>query len=205
MPLNDKYRPDPHKWVCTCPAFARSRFLTCKHLIQAVQPVPPTFFLQVKRNRTLPFWQHPTLIPLEGNPSVTANSSHATKAADDDDDNEQDPCREASNEDDTENIVDMEATLWECDGGTYRERLVDDITVIWDFCDRLVYQLQFEDRRMLERVETLEREGASLLRLVSAGRDGQTRRGVHHRRRGIQQPAVRRFTEHDPRRKDVDT
>ena len=121
MPLNDKYRPDPHKWVCTCPAFVRSRFLACKHLVQAVQPVPPTFFLQVKWNRTLPFWQHPTLVPLEGNPSdVTANSSHAMEAMDDND-NEQEPCGEASDEDDTEDIIDMEATPWECGGGTYRE------------------------------------------------------------------------------------
>src|SRR6202011_5561231 len=69
MPLNERYRPDPYKWVCTCPAFVRSRFLICKHLIQAV---PPTFFLQVKQNRTLPFWQHPTLVPLEGAPSHPA-------------------------------------------------------------------------------------------------------------------------------------
>jgi hypothetical protein len=70
----------------------------------------PTF-LQVKRNRTLPFWQHPTLVPLEGNPSdATANSSHATKAADDNNDDEQEPCRETSDEYDTGNIVNMEAT-----------------------------------------------------------------------------------------------
>jgi hypothetical protein len=48
---------------------------------------------------------------------------------------------------------------------TYRERLVDNITTIWDFCDGLEYQLQFEDWRMLE---TLEWEGASFLRLAKA-------------------------------------
>ena len=42
-----------------CPAFVCSRFLICKHLVQAVQPV---VFLQVKRNRTLPFLEHPTFI-----------------------------------------------------------------------------------------------------------------------------------------------
>ena len=139
----------------------------CKHLIQAVQPVPPTFFLQVKRNRTLPFWQHPTLVPLEGKLSNTANSSHTTPATDDDDDNEREPCGEASDEDedDAENIVDTEATPWACDGGTYRERLVNNITTIWDFCDGLKYQLQFEDWQMLE---TLEQEGAPFLRLAKA-------------------------------------
>jgi hypothetical protein len=48
-PVNDKYRPDPKRWVCICPAFVRSRFLICKQLIQAVQPV---VFPQVERNRT---------------------------------------------------------------------------------------------------------------------------------------------------------
>jgi hypothetical protein len=42
-----------------------------------------------------------------------------------------------------------------------------------------------------------EHHFCDLQKLVSAGRDGQTRRGVHHRRRGIQQPVVRCFTEHD--------
>jgi len=66
LPLNPKYKPDSHRWVCTCPSFVRSRFLLCKHLVQAVRPVPPIFFLEVKRNRTTPFWQHPGLVLLEG-------------------------------------------------------------------------------------------------------------------------------------------
>jgi hypothetical protein len=36
-PVNDKYRPDPKRWVCIFPAFVHSRFLICKHLVQAVQ------------------------------------------------------------------------------------------------------------------------------------------------------------------------
>jgi hypothetical protein len=110
---------------------------------------------------------HPTLVPLEGNPSeAAANFSHTTPVADDDN-NEQEPSGGASDkdEDDTENIVDMEATPWACDGGTYRERLVNNITTIWDFCDGLEYQLQFKDRQMLK---TLEWEGASFLWLAKA-------------------------------------
>jgi hypothetical protein len=159
MPLNDKYRPDAHKWVCTCPSFVRSRFLICKHLIQAVQPVPPTFFLQVKRNRTLPFWQHPTLVPCEGNPSVP-NPCPSTSGENGDDltgDTSDD-------EDDADNIVDTEATIWAGEG-TYRERMVENVKTIRDFCNGLDYQLQFEDRRMLE---ALEREGAAFLRLAKA-------------------------------------
>jgi hypothetical protein len=42
--LHDKYRPDPQRWVCTCPRFVVSRFLICKHLVQSVHPVNPKFF-----------------------------------------------------------------------------------------------------------------------------------------------------------------
>ena len=73
-PVNDKYRPDPVQWVCTCPSFVHSHFLICKHLVQAVQPMPPIFFLQVKRNRTVPFWEHLTLIPLDTIPSNTTTT-----------------------------------------------------------------------------------------------------------------------------------
>lgn len=53
LPINDAYRPDPKCMVCTCPLFVTSHFLICKHLVQAVKPVPPKFFLEVKRQRTL--------------------------------------------------------------------------------------------------------------------------------------------------------
>ena len=48
LPLNEKYRPDPLRWVCTCPQFVVDRFLICKHLVQSVHPVHPVFFLEVK-------------------------------------------------------------------------------------------------------------------------------------------------------------
>ncbi|KAJ7782228.1 hypothetical protein DFH07DRAFT_764395 [Mycena maculata] len=63
LPLNPKYRPDPYRWVCTCPYFFKSRFLLCKHLVQAVHPVDPVFFHKVERSRTLPSWSHPAHIP----------------------------------------------------------------------------------------------------------------------------------------------
>lgn len=66
--LHDKYRPDPRRWVCTCPHFVLSRFLICKHLVQSVRPVNPEFFFEVDRNRTTPFYSHASLIesPLDG-------------------------------------------------------------------------------------------------------------------------------------------
>jgi len=160
MPLNEKYRPDPHKWVCTCLAFVHNWFLICKHLIQ---PVQPTFFLQMKRNRTLPFWQHPTLVPLEG---LSHPAMDATPAR-----NEGNGEQERSGEigncdgDDTDNVVDTESILWVGDGSTYHEGLTHTIATIWYFCNGLEYQLQFEDQQMLD---TLEKEWASFLWLAKA-------------------------------------
>ncbi|OBZ78537.1 hypothetical protein A0H81_00404 [Grifola frondosa] len=57
LPLNPKYRPDPYRWVCT------------------LHPVNPAFFLEVTRNRTIPFWSHTSLIPLNG---IILNAAAAT-------------------------------------------------------------------------------------------------------------------------------
>jgi hypothetical protein len=65
LPLNDAYKPDVMKWVCTCPAFVTNRFLICKHLIQGVHHNPPLFFVKVKRNQTVPFWRHGLLKVLD--------------------------------------------------------------------------------------------------------------------------------------------
>ena len=75
LPLNDKYRPDAHTWICTCLDFRKSRFLICKHLVQSCHPVPPLFFLQVQHNRTTPFWKHKKLVPLVTGKHVTASIS----------------------------------------------------------------------------------------------------------------------------------
>ena len=64
MPINEAYRPDVKRWVCTWPAMVLNQFLLCKHLVQAVQPVSPLFFLQVRRQWTAPIWSHPLLKPL---------------------------------------------------------------------------------------------------------------------------------------------
>jgi hypothetical protein len=64
MLLNERYCPDTKHFVCTCPRFVVSRFLLCKHLVQQFHPADPQFFLKVTRNRTLPFWSHPSLKPL---------------------------------------------------------------------------------------------------------------------------------------------
>ncbi|KAF7966149.1 hypothetical protein HWV62_39928 [Athelia sp. TMB] len=172
LPLNPKYRPDPCKWVCTCPYFVKSRFLVCKHVIQSVHDVPPIFFLEVKRRRTLPIWQHPKLVPLVPRPHAEASAaageplspapgnetigSHAMSPAPENDN------PDADDDDDDDDAVDTQIGQW-AGGQTLRESFLDEIQTIRDFCDGLEYQVQFEDRRMLE---TLQREGASFLRLA---------------------------------------
>ena len=64
MPINDASQAKVEEWVCTCPAFAVSRFLVRKHLVQRIHKVPP-IFLGFERFREPPFWRHKTLRPLE--------------------------------------------------------------------------------------------------------------------------------------------
>jgi hypothetical protein len=170
IPLNEKYRPDPHQWVCTCPSFLTSRFLLCKHLVQAVQPVPPHFFLEVNRNRTTPFWTHKTLIPLENDPPMSADTptphtspDTGSLASESDSDDEQDV---------DDSLIDMGTNTDSTERLTFRERLLKHIHLLQDFCGGLEFQLQFSDQRMLQ---VLEREGAGMLRLAENCLDRERR------------------------------
>ena len=51
---------------------------------------------------------------------------------------------------------------WE---GTFRERFAENTKTLREFCDGLEYQIQFEDRRMLEAIE---RDGSSMCRLAQS-------------------------------------
>lgn len=176
VPLNPKYRPDPYKWVCTCPYFVKSRFLLCKHLVQAVHPVDPVFFLEVQRNRTIPFWSHPSLIPLlpptgptlapvtQGapTPAVTIIPTAQSGARAEDSDAEGDDG--VGSDDDDDGLVDTGNSA-ELNTGreTFDERLTAYIQTMRDFCDGLEYQRKFQDSRFLN---TLERQGAGFFRLA---------------------------------------
>jgi hypothetical protein len=165
LTLTDKYKPDAWRWVCTCRHFVKSRFLVCKHLVQAIEPVPPIFFLEVQRNRTTPFWTHASLKPLHPNPNPSPNPSQlpaqvANLEPELNMPNMQpglgDDCDEDSGSDD-DDLVDTGAK------GTFKERLDNHLQVLRDFCDILEHQKQFNDHRMLA---TVERDGAGLLRLA---------------------------------------
>ena len=119
--VNNKYRPNPVQWVCTFLSFMCSHFLICKHLVQAIQPMPPIFFLQVTWNCTVPFWKHPTLIPLNSIPINTTTtqipSEYKHQEVEDSDKSD----KEGSNDKDNEgedNVVDSMAREDVNNGGT---------------------------------------------------------------------------------------
>ena len=165
MPINDAYQPKVEEWVCTCPAFAISRFLVCKHLIQRMQKVPPTFFLEAVRFREPPVWRHKSLRPLEeyrGN-SATVATQHVEEGNKDADlgaDVEDDENEGGSDDEEDE---EEEVGTYQHDGRTFEEALMDEIKLIEEFTAGLKHQTQFRDRRLLN---ALQREGAGFLRFA---------------------------------------
>ena len=170
MPMNEKYRPDIKRFVCTCPHFVVSRFLLCKHLVQQFCPVDPRFFLEVTRNRTLPFWSHPLLKPL-----VTATDVAEPELADDPkatDGNEADPVYNRLNlaaytsddgfDDDDDGLIDTGGS-YNTEKNAVKKKMEDYIRIIRDFCDGLEYQLKFHDPQFLT---TLEKDGAGFIGLA---------------------------------------
>ena len=175
MPINERYRPDVKRFTCTCPQFIISRFLICKHLVQLFHPVNPRFFLEVTRNRSLPFWSHPSLKPI----SLSREEIEAyQKTATIDDENDEAPgdlysrVNTAKNEvddfdfesEDDDALIDT----WENGGDdlekkTYEEEMEDYIDLIRDFCNGLEFQIKFQDRRFLK---TLQRDGAKFFQLA---------------------------------------
>src|ERR1700720_1640901 len=160
MPIKPKYQLDIVQWVCTCPYFVTSCFLVCKHLVQSLGPIPATFYLQVKRNRTTPFWLHPILQPQGYHPTTVSGNDGDSLMEDDNPLNQN--VRTEDSEDEEDSLIDTEPGLAAGDQRSFCERFSNHINTIQDFCNGLEYQLKFEDNRMLE---TLEREGASFLRL----------------------------------------
>ncbi|KAG1739721.1 hypothetical protein EDB19DRAFT_1978114, partial [Suillus lakei] len=135
------------------PNFVKTRFLVCKHLVQSVHPVVPTFFLEVQWNRTIPFWTHPLLIPLDSCPPPLATAAMPVPVP-------LEPANEGEMESGDEVGDGAEDDL--LDTRTFQERMLTHVKNIHDFCDGLEYQIQFNDYRMLT---VLERNGSSFLRL----------------------------------------
>ena len=139
--INPKYRPNSLKWVCTCPYFVTSWFLVCKHLVQSVGPVPPIFYLEVKHNRTTPFWSHPVL-PQNDPQHPIASSDNVEKL---NNDNDNAAAHDDDDDDGDSDLVNTMPGLATIDRETFHERFNKHIKTIRDFCNGLEYQLQFED------------------------------------------------------------
>jgi len=52
------------RWTCTCRAIQYNAFHLCKHLVQSIPSLPPTFWNQVVRHHTMPLYCHPVLRPI---------------------------------------------------------------------------------------------------------------------------------------------
>lgn len=158
LPVNPAYKTDAKKMICTCPSLPISRFLLCEHVVQGVAPVPPVFFLEVKLQRTAPFLVHPSLRPLSDDESACEASSddiNLTRA-----DTAADASLDSEDKDD-DDLVDTQPD----DQRTFVEAIDENIDLILEFPQGLKFQRQFHNQRMLQ---TLEREGASFLRLARA-------------------------------------
>ena len=183
MPINDAYRPNAKRFVCTCPRFAVSRFLLCKHVVQLFHPVNPRFFLEVTWNWTLPFWSHPSLKPLIDDTEATEQDLDVPLATGDDGgDNAWSPLNMAGlnledepdadrNDNEGEGdegegddgLVDTEERWVNADKKMYKEKMDNYIRIIREFTDGLEYQGKFQDPRFLT---TLEKDGAGFFRLA---------------------------------------
>jgi len=174
IPINDAYQPKVEEWVCTCPAFAISCFLVCKHLVQRMHKVPPTFFLEAVRFREPPFWRHKTLRPLEEYRSDSVAVARQLVEGRDEDpdlgaevDDDENEGGSADEEDEEE-----EVGTYQHDGRTFEEALMVEIKLIEEFTAGLKHQTQFRDGRLLN---ALQREGAGFLRFAKACMDKERR------------------------------
>ncbi|KAJ6558978.1 hypothetical protein B0H10DRAFT_2369275 [Mycena sp. CBHHK59/15] len=160
LPVNPAYKTDAKKMICTCLSMPTSRFLICKHTVQAMKPVPPVFFLEVKRRCVAPFWVHPLLRPLSDESDVS-DAVMEQPSSDTWDVGPLDPALDSDDSDD--DLVDTQIAGE--DQPTFLEAMDGNIDLILEFAKGLKYQRQFRDQRMLQ---SLEREGASFLRLAKA-------------------------------------
>ncbi|KAI5824593.1 hypothetical protein K523DRAFT_315006 [Schizophyllum commune Tattone D] len=59
------YETNVAQWICNCGRQKYSAYHICKHLVQAVNPPPISFWNHVHRRRTSPLYRHPALVPRE--------------------------------------------------------------------------------------------------------------------------------------------
>jgi hypothetical protein len=171
-PVEEKYRPNTHLWVCSCPYFVRSRFLVCKHLVQSVEPVPPAFFWEVRRRRTRPFWKHRSLIPLNPEDAPLVEVVELEPAGDEAVKVDSEISWQLGLGTDADSDSEDEDNSFIVSNKTFQERMTERIQLLNDFAKGLEHQIQFNDTRFLN---TLEREGAAFFRLAGNCLDREKR------------------------------
>ncbi|KAI6004988.1 hypothetical protein EDC04DRAFT_2908091 [Pisolithus marmoratus] len=145
-------------------------------VVQAMHPVSSTFFLEVQRNRTTPFWSHPTLVPLDGSFSPLESSQLEREVARRGSIGEREMSEGEEDEEPDGNMVDTAAVV-KTDQRTFKECFSHLIANLRDFTSGLEYQIQFGDHRMLN---TVEHEGASFIRLMENCLDRERRENSSH-------------------------
>jgi hypothetical protein len=161
-PDDPKYASDPVAWTCACPHFVKSRFLICKHLVQAVEIVPPRFFQEVSRRRSTPFWKHATLHPLDNH----------TIQEPERDDNFKDsglPHKDVEADEISDSgSLELSDELFIISSKTFDERLDELLIKLGNFTKDIEHQRQFRDSRFLTQ---LEQATAPYIRLIDRCND----------------------------------
>ena len=163
-PDDPKYATDPSRWVCACPSFIRSRFLICKHLVQSVHPVSPRFFIDVRRRRTTPFWQHEDLRPLSDDLDIMPSTEDIIDFV-------YDPPEIGLEDESSEDLAEADQHFL-LSRATFDDSLDHRIAQLQDFIKGLEHQRQFRDMRFLHQVE---RHGASFFRYIEDLQDLEKR------------------------------
>jgi hypothetical protein len=147
-PEDSMYITDPHRWTCSCPHFPTSRFLVCKHLVQACEPIHARFFQVVPaRNRVAPFWQHALLVPKGGHREPLQHGNAAPDRARFDPSLDNDIAEDFDEDSDSDNSDDNEVFPEDV---PYQDSYLDLKHKLLFLVAALDHNAQFTDRRMLE-------------------------------------------------------
>jgi len=178
-PDDDTYNPLPYRWVCSCPAFVKSRFLVCKHLVQLVHRVPPKFFQQVVRERSFPIWRHADLRPLappkgDDLPELVKSSAGVEAEGPEKQVNDLEEC----DKDEDEENVSNSASEGESDGGSEVEegaeaeiggktKEMEEIAAqLRDLADAIQYNAQYADPRALAIIAQKTKVSVHLIKKI---------------------------------------
>ena len=195
-PDDPKYATNPQRWVCTCPAFIRSQFLICKHLVQSMHPVTPRFFIEVTCRRTTPLWRHPDLCPLSENLEDMDPETDVSDA-------EYQPLSSILPNEEEDNNLPTTNCEFLLSRATFDESLDHRILQLQDFVKALEHQRQFRDPRFLLQPE---QQGSSFFRYIGECQEleKQMESRASPRPRNSEGGSRTMFYRTQPRHQDID-